>query len=79
MDYDCFNMDCLPTFLAGRDLVQTSLYVGSLFSWEKWQVPCHPSSKWHVAQQDYCPDIYPTYANSTTYILSLDMAKRFWR
>ena len=40
MDDDCFNMDCLPTFLAELDLARTSL-----FSWEKWQVTWQPSSK----------------------------------
>lgn len=75
MDDNCFNMDCLPIFLAGLDLTQTSLSVGSLFSWEKWQVTCQPSSKRHVAWQEYCSDIYLPYAGGITYILSLDVAK----
>ncbi|XP_009328707.1 PREDICTED: transmembrane protein 8A-like [Pygoscelis adeliae] len=78
MDNDCFNTGCLPTFLAGLDLAWTGFYMAS-FSWEKWQFIRQPSSKWHMACRDYCPNVYLPYASSIGYILSLDVAKRFWR
>lgn len=67
IDDNCFYMDCLPTLQAGHDLEWTGLYMRSFFSWEKWQVTCQPSSKWH-----YCPDVYLPYASGIGYI------KRFW-
>ncbi|KAM6111500.1 LOW QUALITY PROTEIN: beta-1,3-galactosyltransferase 5-like [Phoenicopterus ruber ruber] len=77
MDDNCFHgLDHLPIFLAGLDPAWTGLYMGSLFYREKRQVICQPSSKWHVAQQDYHPDIYLPYASGISYVLSLDAAKK---
>ncbi|KAM7077848.1 LOW QUALITY PROTEIN: beta-1,3-galactosyltransferase 1-like [Ciconia maguari] len=54
----------------------TGLYMGSLFYQEKQQVICQPTSKWHVVQQDYHPDVYLPYASGISYVLSLDAAEK---
>lgn len=62
-DGGCFKVDGLPTFLAGLYLAWTSIYMGSLFSWEKLRVTHQPSSNGRIA---VLPSTCPTPAASCT-------------